>query len=106
MTVKMGEGEDKVNIGEGVKVKDSEFYGDSDWYYGSNNGWKNPEGSKDTFNINKDAKLENVTIYGDAKSDEYNTYLSNASYNRIKEIVSGDDDINIGEGANLKNVTI
>ena len=106
MTVKMGEGEDKVNIGEGVKVKDSEFYGDSDWYYGSNNGWKNPEGSKDTFNINKDAELENVTIYGDAKSDEYNTYLSNASYNRIKEIVSGDDDINIGEGANLKNVTI
>ena len=106
MTVKMGEGEDKVNIGEGVKVKDSEFYGDSDWYYGSNNGWKNPKGSKDTFNINKDAELENVTIYGDAKSDEYNTYLSNASYNRIKEIVSGDDDINIGEGANLKNVTI
>lgn len=106
MTVKMGEDEDKVNIGEGVKVKDSEFYGDSDWYYGSNNGWKNPKGSKDTFNINKDAELENVTIYGDAKSDEYNTYLSNASYNRIKEIVSGDDDINIGEGANLKNVTI
>ena len=106
MTVKMGEGEDKVNIGEGVKVKDSGFYGDSDWYYGSNNGWKNPKGSKDTFNINKDAELENVTIYGDAKSDEYNTYLSNASYNRIKEIVSGDDDINIGEGANLKNVTI
>jgi len=75
MTVKMGEGEDKVNIGEGVKVKDSGFYGDSDWYYGSNNGWKNPKGSKDTFNINKDAELENVTIYGDAKSDEYNTYL-------------------------------
>ena len=106
MTVKMGEDKDTVNIGEGVKVKDSEFYGDSDWYYGSNNGWKNPKGSKDTFNINKDAELENVTIYGDAKSDEYNTYLSNASYNRIKEIVSGDDDINIGEGANLKNVTI
>nr|WP_315519000.1 retention module-containing protein [uncultured Campylobacter sp.] len=106
MTVKMGEDKDTVNIGEGVKVKDSEFYGDSDWYYGSNNGWKNPKGSKDTFNINKDAELENVTIYGDAKSDEYNTYLSNASYNRIKEIVSGDDDINIGEGAKLKNVTI
>ena len=106
MTVKMGEGEDTVNIGEGVKVKDSEFYGDSDWYYGSNNGWKNPKGSKDTFNINKDAELENVTIYGDAKSDEYNTHLINASYNRIKEIVSGDDDINIGEGAKLKNVTI
>ena len=106
MTVKMGEGEDKVNIGEGVKVKDSEFYGDSDWYYGSDNGWKNPEGSKDTFNINKDAELENVTIYGDAKSDEYNTHLSNASRGRVSEIVSGDDDINIGEGANLKNVTI
>ena len=106
MTVKMGEDKDTVSIGEGVKVKDSEFYGDSDWYYGSNNGWKNPKGSKDTFNINKDAKLENVTIYGDAKSDEYNTYLSNASYNRIREIVSGDDDINIGEGAKLKNVTI
>ena len=106
MTVKMGEDKDTVNIGEGIKVKDSEFYGDSDWYYGSNNGWKNPKGSKDTFNINKDAELENVTIYGDAKSDEYNTYLSNASYNRIKEIVSGDDDINIGEGAKLKNVTI
>lgn len=103
MTVKMGEGEDKVNIGEGVKVKDSEFYGDSDWYYGSNNGWENPKGSKDKFNINKDAELENVTIYGDAKSDEYNTY---PSYNRINEIVSGDDDINIGEGAKLKNVTI
>ena len=106
MTVKMGEGEDTVSIGEGVKVKDSEFYGDSDWYYGSNNGWKNPKGSKDTFNINNNAELENVTIYGDAKSDEYNTYLVNASYNRIREIVSGDDDINIGEGAKLKNVTI
>ena len=101
--MRMGTGEDHVNIANGITVKDTEIYGDS--YDEGGNGWKDVTGSTDTINVGDNATLENVKIYGDAYYDQYRT---DPRYSRPEDLkaISGDDKINIGDNATLKDVEI
>ncbi|WP_107695866.1 retention module-containing protein [Campylobacter concisus] len=101
--MRMGTGEDHVNITNGITVKDTEIYGDL--YDEGGNGWQDVTGSKDTINVGENATLENVKIYGDALYDQYKTDPSYFSQEERKAI-SGDDEINIADNVTLKDVEI
>ena len=101
--MRMGTGEDHVNITNGITVKDTEIYGDL--YDEGGNGWQDVTGSTDHIKVGENVTLENVKIYGDALYDQYKTDPTYFSQEERKAI-SGDDEISIADNATLKDVEI
>ncbi|WP_459814805.1 hypothetical protein [Campylobacter concisus] len=101
--MRMGIGEDHVNIANSITVKDTEIYGDL--YDEGDNGWKDVTGSTDHIKVGENVTLENVKIYGDALYDQYKTDPTYFSQEERKAI-SGDDEISIADNATLKDVEI